>query len=69
MDQLEIKKAFDDLVGAQSVREHTMLDIDVEKFEKYASRVRQGRMKETASKLENSPQGECRDMSQLPECE
>ena len=69
VDQLEIRKVVDDLKGAQSVREHNMLDIDVDKFEKYACRVRHGRMKETSAKLENSLEGECPKMSKYPERE
>ena len=67
-DQLEIGKALEELKGARSVREHKLLDMDVDKFEKYAVRARKGRAKETVAKQEiclkpeREVVGECRDV-------
>jgi len=54
IDKTEVSKALEEIKGARSVRDNTLFDIDVDKFEKYAARIRQGRVKETVAKLENS---------------
>lgn len=64
IDAAEVSKALEELNDVRSARDNTLLDIDVDKFEKYATRIRNGRVKETVAKLEeNSPVSEAQALA------